>query len=343
MSTVLSARPVPRSLSRTSGLVWPDLQRTMGRLHPTLSTVAQYHKGWLDAAGRPTAAGGGKALRATLALLSARAAGAPAEHGVPAAIAVELLHDFSLLHDDVMDGDTERRHRPTAWTVFGTSSAILTGDALLVAAFDVLLATGRPAAAAAAGSLATATAQLITGQGADMDFERRVDVTLDECLAMIDGKTGALIRCACALGARLAGAPAELVQGLAEVGTRLGLAFQMVDDLLGIWGDPAVTGKPALGDLRSRKKSVPVLAALGSGMPAADDLAGYYTRTGEPTDADLPVMAELIERCGGRRFTERRSRVELRAAERRLDELAMPPDVRTEFVELARYVVERDR
>ena len=189
-----------------------------------------------------------------------------------AAVAVELVHNFSLLHDDIMDNDTERRHRPTAWTVFGVGAAILAGDALLALAQDMLLEDGHPQGAWAARCLSAAVQRLIGGQGSDLAFEKREDVTLAECLDMAGDKTAALMACACSIGAVHLGAPPALAMGLAGFGAHVGLAFQLTDDLLGIWGAPEVTGKPVRADLRARKKSLPVVAALTSGTPAAGEL-----------------------------------------------------------------------
>ena len=177
-------------------------------------------------------------------------------------MAVELVHNFSLLHDDIMDGDTERRHRPTAWTVFGTPAAILAGDALLALAQDILLEDGGPQGRWAARCLLAAVQRLISGQSADMEFEQRHAVSMDECLTMAGDKTAALMACACSIGAIFTGAPPSLAMSLADFGSHTGLAFQLVDDLLGIWGAPEVTGKPVWSDLRTRKKTLPVVAAM---------------------------------------------------------------------------------
>lgn len=178
----------------------------------------------------------GKAIRPALALLSAEAVGGPAVAALRPAAAVELVHDFSLLHDDVMDGDRTRRHRPTAWTVFGVSPAILAGDALLTLAFDVLATGGHPVTAEATRIFSTAVQELLDGQSADVAFEERRDVGPAECLSMAVGKTGALLGCACGLGALFGGGDPEQVEHLVAFGRDLGLAFQLVDDLLGIWG-----------------------------------------------------------------------------------------------------------
>jgi len=235
---------LPTTLLRTRDAVEPALRSAVARLDPDSRRLASYHFGWTDAQGRPASSSGGKAVRPALALLSAQAVGASAHVGLPGAVAVELVHNFSLLHDDLMDGDVERRHRTTVWALEGAAAAILCGDALLAAASQVLLDVGTLDAVEALRLLTASTQQLIRGQYDDLAFERRCDVTVDECLAMAAGKTGALLSCAAAIGAVLAGADRASVAALAAYGGELGLAFQLVDDLLGIWGDSGVTGKP---------------------------------------------------------------------------------------------------
>jgi geranylgeranyl diphosphate synthase, type I len=266
--------------------------------------VTGYHCGWWDERGRPTAADSGKALRPTLVLLASQAVGGMPTAAVPAAVAVELVHNFSLLHDDVMDGDATRRHRPTAWSVFGRAAAILAGDALLTLAFDVLAASGCSAAQEGILMLSVAVQCLIEGQSADVAFEKRADVDVPECLRMAEGKTGALLGCACALGALSGGGGPERVEHMRSFGERLGLAFQLVDDLLGIWGDPDVTGKPVYSDLSSRKKSLPVVAALTSGTQAGRELAALYHREQPLSGAELVHAAQLIDIAGGRAWSQ---------------------------------------
>ncbi|MDN5747748.1 MAG: polyprenyl synthetase family protein [Pseudonocardia sp.] len=196
--------PVPSCLGAARALVEPELVGLVDRLDAESRRVARYHFGWADADGVPPGrAAGGKALRPALALLSARAAGAAPEAAVRAAAAVELVHNFSLLHDDVMDGDTERRHRATAWTVFGRSAAVLAGDALLALAAEALLEDPGPAAAAATRSLLATVGRLVAGQSLDLRFEQRMDVSLEECLDMAAGKTGALLACSASIGAQV--------------------------------------------------------------------------------------------------------------------------------------------
>ncbi|GAA1978542.1 polyprenyl synthetase family protein [Catenulispora subtropica] len=209
------------------------------------------------------------------------------------AAAVELAHNFTLLHDDVIDRDRTRRHRPTAWTVFGAENAILTGDAMLALALRLV-------GGEAAERLAECVIEICDGQYEDCAFEQRDDVTLDECLAMAGKKTGALLGCACALGALAVRAEPAAVAALDAFGRELGMAFQLTDDLLGIWGDPAATGKPVGSDLAARKKSLPVVAALSARSAAAADLAGLYALTRDFTEPELRHAADAVDRAGGR-------------------------------------------
>ena len=332
---------VPQAVTGGRELFDRAMRAAVERLDPRMRRVAAYHFGWIDADGSPTTAGG-KALRPALALLSGRAAGATAAETLPAAVAVELVHAFSLLHDDIMDGDRMRRHRPTAWTVFGVPDSILAGDALLALAEEVLLDLDTPGSQRAALRIAEATRKLIAGQALDLGFERRQDVTLNECQVMSMGKTAALFACSCEIGAVLHGGPEPLTRALAGFGSDLGLAFQLVDDLLGIWGAPEVTGKPVLNDLRSRKKSLPVTAALGAGTAAAARLAALLAQSAPLSEEQLVETAGLIEEAGGRAWAETTADRRIASAEARLAEADMPAEVREEFLDIARYVTARD-
>ncbi|MEV0644169.1 family 2 encapsulin nanocompartment cargo protein polyprenyl transferase [Phytomonospora sp. NPDC050363] len=334
-----SARDV---LAWSRELVEPALREAIDALPASMRRIAGYHLGWWDADGAPDHGDGGKALRPALVLLAAEAVGGSSADAVPAAVAVELVHNFSLLHDDVMDGDATRRHRATAWTVYGVGPAILAGDALVTLAFDVLAATGHPVAQGAMRMLSTAVLDLVDGQSADMGFEDRSDVGIGECVSMADGKTGALLGCACALGASFAGADAEKVARMRNFGSRLGLAFQHVDDLLGIWGEPAVTGKPVYSDLSNRKKSLPVVAALTSRTAAAEELGVLYRRADALTETELARAAELIDLAGGRAWSQAQADELLKGA---LGEMAMvepSPRAALELGLIARLVTRRD-
>nr|WP_262402289.1 polyprenyl synthetase family protein [Actinomadura sp. CNU-125] len=269
---------------------------------------------------------------------------------------MELTHAFSLLHDDIMDGDRTRRHRPAAWAVFGAADAILAGDALLSLAGEVLLEAPGQSSGRAARELSAATRRLIGGQARDLEFESRRIIGVDECVAMASDKTAALLACSCSIGAVLDGAPEPLCTALAEFGSALGIAFQLVDDLLGIWGDPKVTGKPALSDLRSRKLSLPVVAALNAGTAQSERLAELYATPAAPDepddeaseeetdeeDARLEEMARLVEAAGGRAWAEAEAGRRIEAAGARIAAAGLPAPVRAEFLHIAHFVTGRD-
>jgi geranylgeranyl diphosphate synthase type I len=340
---------IPAGVETARDLVGPALAAAVETFSPDVRKVAAYHLGLAGpegalpgaagsarpggargARGRPP--GAGKALRPALTLLSARAANAAPERGVPAAVAVELVHNFSLLHDDIMDGDTERRHRPTAWTVYGTGAAILAGDAMLALAQDVLLEDSTPQGVWAARALSAAVQRLIAGQGADLAFEQRDDVTLTECLTMAGDKTAALMSCACSIGSIHVGAPPQLA---------MGLAAQLTDDLLGIWGAPEVTGKPVRSDLRARKKSLPVVAALSAGTAEARELAALLAREEPLSEDELLLAAQLVEAAGGKTWTENEAGTQLAAAHTCLADTDIPGDVRAEFAGIAEFITAR--
>ncbi|TDD63937.1 polyprenyl synthetase family protein [Actinomadura rubrisoli] len=349
------ARTVRQILADTQRVVEPARRAAVDAFPVEIGRVAGYHAGWWDAEGRPTD-GAGKAVRPALALACARAVGgghteaAGNDAAVAAAVAVELVHDFSLLHDDVMDGDTTRRHRPAAWAVFGVREAILVGDALLAAAMQQVISVAGAGAdsAAAARVLAAAVQELCEGQSADLAFEERAEISLDECAAMAEGKTGALLGAACQLGA-MAGitggsdqAGAVAVARYRAFGRHLGLAFQLVDDLLGIWGDPAVTGKPVGSDLLSRKKSLPVVAALRSGTSAGKRLAWLYQRAEPLDEGSVADAAELVASAGGRVWARAEADRHFDAAMDALTEAGPAPDAAADLRTLAELITRRD-
>ena len=256
-------------------------------------------------------------------------------------MAVELVHNFSLLHDDVMDGDATRRHRPTAWRLFGIGAAILAGDALLTLALDVLAASGHAESGRGMRMLSAAVQELVDGQSADMDFEQRDIVEPAECQTMAAHKTAALIGCSCALGALFGGASDAGVQRLRTFGEHLGLAFQHVDDLLGIWGDAEVTGKPVYSDLRNRKKSLPVVFAMASDSAAGRELVALYGRPGQLSDDEVARAASLVADAGGRDWSQAEADKLLAHALDQLDH-ADHGIAATELAALARLVTRRD-
>ncbi|GAA0559023.1 geranylgeranyl diphosphate synthase type I [Saccharopolyspora erythraea NRRL 2338] len=332
-------RDVSEVLTHTRCMVDQPLREAVRLLPDPLRHFAGYHIGWWDENGSTVVNDGGKTIRPALVLLSCEAAGGDPADAVPAAVAVELLHNFSLLHDDVMDGDLTRRHRPTVWSLFGTSNAILAGDAILGLAPRILSATGSEHALTAIDWFGKCVVKLCEGQAADISFSERVDVGIDACVAMARAKTGELLGTSCALGGLFAGADRTQITALREFGSEIGLAFQLVDDLLGIWGDPAVTGKPVRSDLVDRKKSLPVTAALGSGTQAGRRLAELFHQ--EESDAGL--LAELVEEAGGRDWAMQTAEQAFARAKQWLEQAGLDKVAGGELLALAALTCRRNK
>lgn len=243
------------------------LRAEMEAVMPSLALLglARYHLGWVDGAGRPASAEG-KLLRPRLLLTACQAAGGDPERALPAAAAVELVHNFSLVHDDVEDEAPLRHHRPTVWHRWGTAQAINTGDALFAAAHLALLRLRRRGVAGgtvlrAGRALDTACLRLCHGQYLDLEYESRARVSVAQYREMVRGKTAALMEACLYIGGLVGGAGGPVLRRLRRMGQRLGLAFQIQDDVLDLWGEEEVTGKAAT-DMFRKKKTFPLVLAL---------------------------------------------------------------------------------
>lgn len=233
---------------------------------PLLEAMLGYHLGWLDAEGHPAKINPGKQIRPLLTLLSCGAMGGKPEDVLAMAAAIELIHNFSLIHDDVMDHSDLRRGRPTVWNLWGVNQAINTGDGAYGLSFQIVAETEVPnldprVIVHAERILAKACVDTVKGQMLDISFESRDDVQADEYRLMVELKTGPLLGAALAGGAIFAGTPISQAETLISIGRHLGIAFQIQDDVLGIWGKPEETGKSASDDLTAKKKSLPILWA----------------------------------------------------------------------------------
>ncbi|MFN8596655.1 MAG: polyprenyl synthetase family protein [Anaerolineae bacterium] len=261
--------------------------------------MLHYHLGWVDVDFKPATFDAGKRLRPVMTLLTCEAAGGDWESALPAAAAIELLHNFSLIHDDIEDGDPTRRGRPTLWTIWGRAQAINAGDALFTLAHLALGGMQRrnvpPTRQLQVRERFNQACLVLTqGQHLDLSFESRPSVSEAEYVYMIGGKTAELVATACAIGAMVAGS--EATQCYEDFGREVGFAFQIEDDLLGIWGDPRMTGKPAGNDIINRKKSLPV----AYGLERSERLRDLYAAT----DIDVAAVVAELDRCGARRYSE---------------------------------------
>jgi geranylgeranyl diphosphate synthase type I len=262
-----------------------------------LRTMLRYHMGWEDNLG------GGKRLRPVITLLCAGACGGSTAAAMPAALGIEFLHNFTLIHDDIEDRSLTRHGRPTLWTRWGLAQAVNAGDALFsiaqLAFLGLAETRGEVVALRATREMNRVCLNLTRGQYLDIAFETEDDVDLDAYLGMIGGKTAALIGFCTAVGGMIAGADDAVVEDLGDFGRSLGMAFQIQDDYLGIWGDQAVTGKSAASDLLARKKTLPVLYGL---RESADFRSLWQIEN--PSMEQVESMAHLLEACGADGYVE---------------------------------------
>jgi geranylgeranyl diphosphate synthase type I len=277
-----------------------ELQKQVSRLDQPRTKhfheMLTYHMGWTGEGAGPEATG--KRIRPVMVLLCTSASGGNWESALPAAATVELVHNFSLVHDDIQDNSPKRRGRDTVWTKWGMPMAINVGDALFVlsnqAIIDLKEKFPADVVVKAAEILHNTCLDLTRGQYMDMSYEKRTDLTPDDYWPMIAGKTAALLSACCHLGAVLGGADEDKQDAYRSFGQYLGLAFQVQDDILGIWGNEAVTGKSVASDLVEGKNSLPVLAGLSANKKFAE-----RWRQGPIHAYEVEEIAKLLAAEGG--------------------------------------------
>jgi geranylgeranyl diphosphate synthase type I len=330
---------VPLALRRLLPLLHEALRSTAPAPRTRVGAMSAYHLGWTDAEGRPQGQGSGKFVRGCLALWAAEQCGGVADDAVPAATAVEWVHNFTLVHDDIQDGDVERRHRPTVWAVWGSAQAINAGDGMHAVAYRALLSgRDRPAARLrATAAVNDAILAVIEGQCLDLALEGQVDTTVATYLQLARGKTGALIGAALESGALMGGADARRAALLRRAGIEIGVAFQVRDDWLGTWGDSEVTGK-GLGDLARRKITYPIVAGQARLRGAAQrEFRRLYRQPGGGEDAILALLDEAGAREAVTDELDRRSR----SAMRLVGMCGLSPAAIEDFQSIVDFVVDR--
>lgn len=338
----------PPVLSRYADAVQAELRAALEGHEGPLYRMVRYHLGWVDREGRVERSGGGKGLRSALCLLSTEAAGGEPDRALPAAAALELVHSFSLVHDDIQDRSPERHHRPTVWSVWGEAQAINAGDALFALARLTLLRLGDAGVPAEkvtrlARVLDEACLRLCEGQQADLAFEKAREVSVQDYLTMIEGKTAALMAAACRLGASLADAAPGVVHHLTEAGRRLGLAFQARDDYLGVWGVASDLGKPVTEDVWERKKSLPIVCALERASGAERKyLLAVYGGSGALTGEEVERVVALLEALGAKGYCQEVAWAHAQAATEEIEASGCRNAAAGQLKELARFAAERD-
>lgn len=309
--------------------------------------MQRYHLGWIDGDGRP-ANGQGKGLRPLMCLLACQAAGGDWRNALSFAAALELVHNFSLIHDDIQDGDTQRRHRDTVWHKWGLAQGINAGDSMRGLAALTLVQGVDDACPAtqirlAVEGLEKASLEMIEGQFLDITYERDTEVTTDQYLAMIGRKTGALFGCSYYLGALAAGSEARVSEAWRQFGLDMGAVFQIRDDVLGVWGDEDRLGKPVASDIRRKKMCLPVVHALQSAQGQdRKSMHAIYGNDDPATDEDVDEVLGVLDRTGAREYCQALAAQHNDSAMRRLDALKLDKEMDSQLRNLAKFFLERE-
>lgn len=327
----------------------PDLDATLRRIvasipdEPDFGVMLRYPLGWVDERDQPCNQPAGKRIRPLLLLLTAEAVGGDWRKALPAAAAVELLHNFSLIHDDIQDNSPIRHGRPTVWKIWSAANAINAGDAMFALAYSAMQQLRhtdlQPAIILDIWDIFNRTnIELTRGQHLDMRFEKQAQVTINKYLSMIRGKSAALIACCAQIGALCGGADPTVAETFAAFGLNLGMAFQIRDDFLGVWGDPSVTGKSAATDIISRKKSLPILY----GLERSPELAALFARASLDDD-DVASAVKILDRLGAQQYTHDQETLYYRRALDALAQSGAPESGLAGLRALSAWLFERQR
>ena len=339
---------LPDVLGRYADVVDTALRAAVPLDPVPLYESLRYHMGWADEGGTPLVGGIGKRLRPALCLMVCEAVGGQLQEALPAAVAVELVHNFSLVHDDIQDHDRERHSRPTVWALWGEPQALNVGDTLYSLGCKTILDQAqhrvvKERSVQAAARLTQSVLEMVEGQYLDLEFEKRLDVTTQEYFDMSMRKTGALIVCATELGALIGSGDLATVSILAKSGRYIGQLFQLRDDVLGIWGDTAITGKAVNNDIWRKKKTFPVLHALQHANGAAAAAMQRLYRKARLSEKEVLQVLEVLESTGARKKAET---LAVRLADQALDSLRpaeLSPERTRDFEELVSFLVVRGR
>ena len=265
MSDGFESKPeIPLVLSRYQDILEPALRNTVSDRSSFLYDMLRYCMGWSDVAGEPCDMEKGKGVRPSLCLFTCDALGGDVQKALPAAVSLELIHNFSLIHDEIQDFDEVRHHRPTLWTVWGVPKALVAGNVMRVLAersMSCMEFADAKLISQSSSIVSEACLQMIEGQYMDISFEGSSRITVDQYMEMISRKTGALLRSSVHLGALIGSGSDEVANLFRRVGIALGFMFQIRDDILGTWGESKATGKPVGADIKRRKNTLPIIHA----------------------------------------------------------------------------------
>jgi geranylgeranyl diphosphate synthase type I len=323
-----------------------ELRFAVGGASLPLYDMMRYHLGWIDQHGNPQSAGVGKRLRPILCLLACQAVGGEWHQALPAAAAVELVHNFSLIHDDIQDASPERRGRATVWHIWGKPQAINVGDGMHALALSSLLRLedgGVPhhKVVRAARILGEASLKLCEGQYLDISYENRLDIGINDYIEMIGSKTASLFRCSLEIGAILGTDDESLLARLKLFGHYLGMTFQVHDDLLSMWGDEKVTGKPSTSDIQLKKKTLPVVYALEKARGKDRERLWSIYQKDEIGPSDALDVMKILNKLDAQGYVQGTSDKYYRQALSELNATNLPSSAKEELRTIAFFLLKR--
>jgi geranylgeranyl diphosphate synthase type I len=338
--------PLPSVFHRYHEVINASLRDRLSGDNSFVHSMLRYNMGWSDTDGTPVSATEGKAFRPTLCLLACEVVGGNYQHALPAAVALELIHNFSLIHDEIQDRDETRRHRPTLWAVWGDAKALVAGNVLRVIAdssLEQLLVAEVPFTDIVTinGVITEACLEMIEGQYLDMAYEGRSDIGMKSYLDMIARKTGALIRSPMHVGAIIGTNDKSVIAAFRECGRALGYVFQIRDDVLGIWGDHETTGKPVGADIRRKKNSMPIVHAMSQADGVEKQALEHIYRQEVVNDTDVDVVLNIMDGLGTRDHAHTLAAKHCDYGVESLESIEMSPVARNDIEELAKFLLER--
>ena len=338
--------PLPTVFQRYQESIDSALRNRLSDATSLVYMMLRYAMGWSDASGAPVSAPQGKALRPTLCLLTCEAVCGEYQRALPPAVSLELIHNFSLIHDDIQDRDEYRRHRPTVWKVWGEPIALIAGNVMRIVA-DTSMEGLRGDSVSVADIvtvnevLTEASLEMIEGQHLDVAFEGRSDIGMKSYLDMISRKTGALIRTPMHVGAIMGTDDLAVIESFRECGRSLGYVFQIRDDVLGIWSEEKTTGKPVGADVRRKKNSLPIVHAMSQADRVQKRaLEGIYDKEAV-TDGDVDTVLDIMDSLGTEAFANSMAAEHCERGLERLKGIAIHPDARAEIEELSTFLLIR--
>lgn len=341
---------MPSFFARYKDRIDTALRDELDDLEPDIYQIHRYYMGWQEIDGSPSQSTGGKRMRPTLAFLAADAVGGDIERATPIAVALEYIHNFSLIHDDLEDMDRVRHHRPTVWAVWGAPAAIVSGNAMMKiadAAARKLRAVGVDDSVAleAESVFTNHYLKMMEGQYLDISFETVTSISVQQYLDMIERKTGALIEASIYLGSLVApktGPDREKASALRTIGYDLGRIFQIRDDILGVWGGEA-TGKPVGADIKRKKKSLPAVHALSYSTGAtAERLQQIYQTEDDLESEDVHVVLEEMENLGTHDYCQSMAEKRWGDCNQMIESLELSGTTASEFTELGEFLLVRE-